>query len=73
MSMDSPVYLNEGFGNLLELLASLRVIGLSRHKISHQMTLISGLHVPVIKPHWIPLPVIDTAMYFLEVVPVKRR
>jgi hypothetical protein len=66
----NPIYINDGFERLVSLLHKLKVFEVKHHRVSHVMTMIRGSGVQsLIQPHWIPLPVADTSMHFIEIVP----
>lgn len=59
---------------MFNLLHKLRVAYIGHHRISMALTLIgSSFPNNLVKPHWIPLPIVDTSAHFLEVVPYKEK
>lgn len=70
--LNTPVYMHDSFGNLVDLLYALRVFGVRYHKISHQLNMVRSGTSFTPPGHWIPLPVADLSMNFIEIIPLSE-
>jgi hypothetical protein len=59
------------FIKLIDLLIKLKVIGITRHKVSCAM--LWGAQQPIIDPTWIPLAIVGTYSEYLQIVSIRNR
>jgi hypothetical protein len=69
--MNTPVYMNDNFMDLISLLRLLNIIDVNVHKVSHAtMMIVTGPPVP---SHWIPIPTVGLYVEYIEIVGASRR
>jgi hypothetical protein len=59
------------FIQLIDLLVKLKVIGITRHKVS--IAMLWGTKQPIVDPTWIPLASVSTYSNYIQIISIRNR